>query len=308
VALALLAALPLAAAITPSVTLVSNINCGSVITSTSAGTLVMATTPVPSGARSVTGGTTLGGSPTFFLGALTLTGTKNDAYTIENGGGATATLTGPSGKTQTVAFSSVVFSSGLTGTFPASGTTPTIYFGLTVNVQTTANSATGAYTSSNTFSLKVKDTTGNKTSPAVVFTISTKVDPTPISLAKVADLGFGAVFAGASTGTVVVTPAGARSSTGGATLGAFLPGTAGSFTVTGALSAMYVITLPSSVTLSATGGGTMTVDTFTSTPSATGTLNSSGSQALAVGATVHVGASQAQGNYSGTFNVTVAYD
>ena len=275
------------------------------MTSTTTGTLVMADSPVPSGARSVTGGATLGGSPSFNLGALTLTGTKNDAYTIENGGGANITLTGPSGKTMTVAFSSVVFTTGLTGTFPSSGTTATIYFGLTIQVQTTANSASGAY--SGTLSLKVKDTTGNKTSSAVSFTISTKVDPTPITLTEGANLAFGVVFPGSTAGTVVMAPAGTRTATGGATLGAFSAGNAASFTVTGALSAMYVITLPSSVTLTG-GGNTLTVNAFTSSPSSPGTLNASGTQTLTVGATLSLPANQAQGSYSGSFSVTVAYD
>jgi type 1 fimbria pilin len=50
----------------------------------------------------------------------------------------------------------------------------------------------------------------------------------------------------------------------------------------------------------------MTVDTFTSNPSGTGTL-SGGAQTLNVGATLHVAGAQAAGNYTGTYNVTVAY-
>jgi len=52
----------------------------------------------------------------------------------------------------------------------------------------------------------------------------------------------------------------------------------------------------------------MTVNTFTSTPSGTGQLSVLGSQALTVGATLVVGASQASGSYSGTFSVTVVYN
>ncbi len=53
----------------------------------------------------------------------------------------------------------------------------------------------------------------------------------------------------------------------------------------------------------------MTVDTWTSSPTPTGTLTG-GTETLTVGATLNVGASQAAGTYiSGTpFDVTVNYN
>jgi hypothetical protein len=42
----------------------------------------------------------------------------------------------------------------------------------------------------------------------------------------------------------------------------------------------------------------MTVNGFTSTPSATGTLSSGGTQTLTVGATLNVAAAQAVGTYT----------
>jgi len=128
-----------------------------------------------------------------------------------------------------------------------------------------------------------------------------------ISLSNTASLGFGQAFIGTTLGTVVITPAGARSATGGVTLGS--SGTAGSatFTVSGIPLLTYSITLPGSATLSA-GGSTVTVNTFTSTPSGSGSLSLGGSQTLRIGATLRVGASQTSGSYSGTFGVTVAYN
>ena len=132
----------------------------------------------------------------------------------------------------------------------------------------------------------------------------------PIAISKTADMNFGNIVSGAALGTVVLTPAGVRSKTGGV----FLPGTAGtvaaaSFTVTGAIGFTYAITLPAAATTVTSGGNTMTVDTWTSTPTVTGTL-AGGTQTLTVGGTLHVGASQAAGTYvSGTaFTVTVAYN
>lgn len=54
----------------------------------------------------------------------------------------------------------------------------------------------------------------------------------------------------------------------------------------------------------------MTVSVFTSTPSATGTIDGTGSQTLNVGATITVAASQPAGVYvSATpFDVTVNYN
>jgi hypothetical protein len=82
---------------------------------------------------------------------------------------------------------------------------------------------------------------------------------------------------------------------------------AATFTVAGLASAGYSITLPASTTLTS-GGNNMTVNTFTSNPSGTGTLSGGGTQTLSVGGTLQVGASQPTGTYSGSFNVTVTYN
>ncbi|OSZ78340.1 hypothetical protein CAP35_08780 [Chitinophagaceae bacterium IBVUCB1] len=134
---------------------------------------------------------------------------------------------------------------------------------------------------------------------------------TPIAISKTADMNFGNIaVSSSSAGTVVLAPAGTRTTTGGVTL----PATTGSpaaaaFTVTGQGSYTYAITLPSSATLSDGGSNTMTVNTFTSNPSSTGTL-SSGTQNITVGATLNVSAGQATGSYttSSPFTVTVNYN
>jgi Domain of unknown function (DUF4402) len=130
---------------------------------------------------------------------------------------------------------------------------------------------------------------------------------TPIAIAKTSDMHFGDVVAGGSAGTVVLTPAGVRSAAGGTTLGNAGGTAAAAFNVTGQGSATYAITLPASTTVTS-GANTMTVNAFASSPSGTGALSAGGSQALTVGATLNVGASQATGTYTGTFNVTVTYN
>ena len=140
---------------------------------------------------------------------------------------------------------------------------------------------------------------------------STATIVTPIGITKTVDMNFGNVAVGSSTGTAVLTPAGSRSATGGVTLPA-TTGTvaAASFNVAGEGTYTYAITLPSSVTITRnTGTETMTVNTFTSTPSSTGALTA-GAQTLTVGATLNTGASQVAGTYvSGSaFTVTVNYN
>jgi hypothetical protein len=133
----------------------------------------------------------------------------------------------------------------------------------------------------------------------------------PIGITNTANMNFGNVAVSNVAGTVVMTPAAVRSVTGGCTLPA-ITGTvaAGAFNVTGAASYTYAITLPAAATTITSGANTMTVNTWTSNPSGTGTLSAGGSQALTVGATLNVGASQAAGTYvSGTpFTVTVNYN
>jgi len=134
---------------------------------------------------------------------------------------------------------------------------------------------------------------------------------TPISITKDVDMNFGNVAVQSTTGgTVVLTPAGTRTRTGGVTL----PTTAGTvtaaqFTVSGTSGYTYTITLPTTPLTITSGANTMTVTAFTSTPSGTGTLTG-GSEVVNVGATLNVAAAQPAGVYvSGTpFNVTVNYN
>jgi hypothetical protein len=135
----------------------------------------------------------------------------------------------------------------------------------------------------------------------------------PITIVRVTDMNFGNVVTSAVAGTVVLTPAAVRSTTGGASILAAQPGTvtAATFTVGGTAAFTYAITLPGSVTIDDAGPGVaMTVNTFTSTPTPTGTIGAGGTQTLQVGATLNVGASQVGGVYTSAvpFTVTVNYN
>jgi hypothetical protein len=122
------------------------------------------------------------------------------------------------------------------------------------------------------------------------------------------NLSYGRLVA-ASGGTIVLTPAGVRSQTGGVVL---LPGgtvTSASFSLTesgtGKSLNWTTITLPSSATLSS-GGATMTLSSFTSNPP--NTIAGLTQTVLTVGATLAVSSNQAPGNYAGSFAVTVNYE
>lgn len=133
----------------------------------------------------------------------------------------------------------------------------------------------------------------------------------PIGIANGGNMNFGNVAVSTALGTVIMDPAGARSVTGGCTLPAVTGSPAAAiFNVTGAAGYTYAITLPAGATLISGPGTDMTVDTWTSSPSGTGTLSAGGTQTLTIGATLHVAGSQVSGSYiSGTpFSITVNYN
>jgi hypothetical protein len=130
----------------------------------------------------------------------------------------------------------------------------------------------------------------------------------PITITNTVDLNFGDVIDG--TGYVTISTASVRTSDYQAFSGTQV-GTvsAASFDIEGEATYTYAITLPSSdVILAETGGDEMTVNAFVSNPTPTGTLDGSGEGVVLVGATLNVVSGQAPGLYTGTFNVTVAYN
>ncbi|MDO8699105.1 MAG: DUF4402 domain-containing protein [Rhodoferax sp.] len=129
-----------------------------------------------------------------------------------------------------------------------------------------------------------------------------------IAIVNTQALAFGKFVAGAG-GSVTVSPAGGRSASGGVVLVPSGAGAAAQFAVSGDANVTYAISLPADGTVSlASGTNSMAVNTFTSSPSPTGTLGAGGAQTLSVGATLSVGSNQAIGSYSGTFDVTVNYN
>lgn len=135
---------------------------------------------------------------------------------------------------------------------------------------------------------------------------------TPISLTNVDDLDFGSILTTVA-GTVIVDPDAAGSLNALSTL---TPGTStasAEFTVEGSANATYTITLPGALTLTpelGTGVNTtvITVDPFSSNVTSGGKLSDAGTETIYIGGTLNVPATPMADNYTGTFNVTVAYN
>ncbi|WP_029033283.1 DUF4402 domain-containing protein [Salinimicrobium terrae] len=128
----------------------------------------------------------------------------------------------------------------------------------------------------------------------------------PLSLTAKQDLNFGKV-SNNTAGSVIIATDGTAS--GLSQIGTTAPAAA-TFDVTAANNYNYTVALPASATLS-NGTVDITVDTFKHNAYAEGASNATGSgtaQTFGVGATLNVAASQATGNYTGQFDVTVAYE
>jgi hypothetical protein len=120
-------------------------------------------------------------------------------------------------------------------------------------------------------------------------------------------LSFGRFVAG--SGTVIISPTGARATTGSVIPLSSDPGQAAQFLVTGDPSASYSITLPADGTVQlSNGSATMPVSGFTSSPASSSALPGGGSQILNVGATLEVGSGTPTGSYSGSFTLVVEYN
>lgn len=125
-----------------------------------------------------------------------------------------------------------------------------------------------------------------------------------ISISKTQALSFGKFVAG--NGSITISPAGARSATGGVITLSSDPGQAAQFMVTGDAFATYLVTLPADGTVTMDNGGNrLSVNAFTSSPAFAGVLSGGGTQLLSVGARLDVIAGKSTGAYSGSISGSV---
>ncbi|MFB3150089.1 MAG: DUF4402 domain-containing protein [Alphaproteobacteria bacterium] len=133
--------------------------------------------------------------------------------------------------------------------------------------------------------------TGIEDAAATVTSVTVKKDLQFGDVAGDADLG----------GTVVVSPAGGKSVTGGVTDfgGAHKKA---DVQLKGDNNGTYACTLPGSTQVTS-GADSATVDTFMTDVPLTGFLDNKGKAKIRIGATLHLAAGQAAGSYSGTFDI-----
>jgi Mat/Ecp fimbriae major subunit len=124
---------------------------------------------------------------------------------------------------------------------------------------------------------------------------------TPIAITQTTALQFGTFSPGTGAGNIDQSGA----ATGGVISVSSSTKSPGIFAVTGFTGASYTFTLPSTVTISA-GGPTMTAALSFASGGASRTLTG-GADTVTVNGLLTVGASQANGSYIGTYNVTVNY-
>jgi hypothetical protein len=138
----------------------------------------------------------------------------------------------------------------------------------------------------------------------------------PVTIVNTGDLDFGNVIRGATAGTVTINArTGARTRTGGTVLQGTVFRRAG-FTSTGTGGRIVRYTLGSpTITLAGPGAATMTVNVFrisinganAQTLPRNSTMPLTGTSSVNVGARLNVAANQADGDYTGSFNLTMDY-
>jgi len=133
----------------------------------------------------------------------------------------------------------------------------------------------------------------------------------PISLTVTNSLSFGTVVRPSSgSGTVVIGNTGAVSTTGGAVVLSSSTTSYPSYAVGGEGGQAITVTFPSTMTLTGPGGATLAVALTHTVFAATlsGVLGSAGAAAFTAGGSLPVTSTTATGAYTGTYNVTVAYN
>jgi hypothetical protein len=130
-------------------------------------------------------------------------------------------------------------------------------------------------------------------------------------LTNTVPLNFGTMTVPTTPATVTIAPGGVRTSTGTLSLLTIAPiSTDATYTVAGDNNATYVVTLPADGVVSIiSGSNSMTVNAFKLTGDlTTRTLSGTGIGTFDVGATLGLSSGQAAGSYTGSFDVTVAYN
>lgn len=129
----------------------------------------------------------------------------------------------------------------------------------------------------------------------------------PLALVNTEDLDFGTIVRGATAGTVTINAnTGARTVTGGAVAAGGTPRRA-EFVGVGRPGILSFVSVGPAPTLSNGTGGTMATTLAIEGGGGLILFPGAGVQTFRVGGTLSVGANQQEGNYTGTFTMTVVY-
>ena len=127
----------------------------------------------------------------------------------------------------------------------------------------------------------------------------------PIKISDGTDLDFGRIIGNSAGGTITITTAGARTTDNDDLLAPSTTLQAASFEVTAANTYNYSVTIPG---INLTGAGDAMPVSFESSLGNSGVVGTGAVQTLNVGGELTVNGGQAEGNYTGTISVTVAYE
>lgn len=133
---------------------------------------------------------------------------------------------------------------------------------------------------------------------------------TPLAIVPIDALSFGQLTRPTAAGTVVMSPSGSITTTGGVLTSTAIAQTVrrgpGTFAVVGEAGRAFTIDLPTVVILRQ-GTRNMRLSALRSNWTPGDVFSPTRTFALSVGATLNVGANQTVGTYTGTYSVTVTY-
>jgi len=129
---------------------------------------------------------------------------------------------------------------------------------------------------------------------------------TPITLSLVNTMNFGSIAVSpAKGGTVILSPFGARTATGGVIVLHKETAGAANFTLSGMADYTFSITLPAYAILTDNAHHAILMNAFTCSPASTGTLSPIGTQTISIGATIIIAAAQAPNSYTNSTEIPV---
>lgn len=134
---------------------------------------------------------------------------------------------------------------------------------------------------------------------------------TPLAISETQAMYFGTVAGGPAIGTVIMTTAGARSTTGDAQVIASDPGLPGTLDITGEGNAAITVTITDSVATLEDGGAGDDMGFTLTSPSLPTTIDASGTESMSFGGTLSIGINQLSGAYAtvlDTYQIQVDYN